>query len=142
VCTGLDYGPYYDRAGLIVLDQFRLIEAQKLIVSAAPWPSREAVIKAKGFEFYAPRSRFKAPEDEDDFYIVDLLGLKVKDPSGEIIGQIKAIDNFGAGDLLLLRLSGRPEIYIPFTRNFVPEVHLNDGHIVADLSGFTEDNPS
>jgi 16S rRNA processing protein RimM len=138
----LDYGPYLDKFGAVVLDQFKLIEAQKLIVSAAPWPSREDVLKAKGFEFYVPRLRFSDLEDHDNFYIIDLIGLKIKNRDGDTIGQIKGIDNFGAGDLLLISLNERSDLYLPFTYDHVPEVHIQQGYIVADLTGFITDEPS
>jgi len=134
----LNYGPYFDKDGRQVLDQFRVMDGAKLIVSAAPWPNREDALKAKGFEFYVPRDRFAIIEDEDDFYIIDLIGLHIKDRSGETLGQIKAVDNFGAGDLLLMGQYKGPDIYLPFTRQNVPEIQIKAGYIVADLSDYSD----
>lgn len=60
--------------------------------------------------------------DEDGYYIEDLIGLDVIGEDGQKIGTVKAVENFGASDLLEIKpLSGQPFL-IPFTDEFVPEV--------------------
>ncbi len=49
-----------------------------------------------------------------------------------MIGRIKSVQDFGAGDLLEIAPSeGGPTWWLPFTREAVPEVRLGDGYVVA-----------
>jgi len=52
----------------------------------------------RGLELFIPRDALPEPE-EDEFYLADLIGLQARGLSGEPIGRIKAVQNFGAGDL-------------------------------------------
>ncbi len=42
-------------------------------------------------------------EDEDEFYLADLVGLEVRDETGAKTGTVSAVHNFGAGDILEIR---------------------------------------
>ena len=104
--------------------------------------TREQAIEAKGKQFFIKREQL--PETSgDDFYIADLIGLKAINPTGERIGIIKAVLNFGAGDVLELTLTqtrktiGR-EPMIPFKKQFVPEVEIEKGFVVVDLEVWLE----
>ena len=71
-------------------------------------------------------------EDEDDFYLADLIGLAAWTPNGAALGVVKAVQNYGAGDILELDPGGGlATMFIPFTRDAVPEVHLCEGRIVV-----------
>jgi 16S rRNA processing protein RimM len=50
-----------------------------------------------------------------------------------ILGQVAAVLNHGAGDLLELRGSGlKAPALVPFTRTIVPTVDLTAGRIIVD----------
>ena len=85
----------------------------------------------RGLKLYIPRERLPAP-DEDEYYLTDLIGLAVVDPQGAAMGAIKAVQNFGADDLLEIDpAEGGPSWWLPFTREAVPEVSIAEGRIVA-----------
>ncbi len=87
----------------------------------------------RGTEFWLPRDKLPVIEDDNEFYIEDLTGLEVQDPDGNKIGEIIAVRNFGAGDLLEIRpLNGQP-YYLPFTKETVPEVCIQEGKIIVNL---------
>jgi 16S rRNA processing protein RimM len=93
--------------------------------------SKEAADALRGLRLYVPRTALPAPEDEDEFYHADLIGLAAETPAGEGLGRIAAVHNFGAGDVLELDPgAGRPTVYLPFTREAAPEVHVGEGRIV------------
>ena len=78
-----------------------------------------------------PRSALPAP-DEDEFYLADLIGLQARTPEGEVLGVIKAVPNFGAGDMLEIEpASGGQSWYLPFTRECAPEVRIGEGYVVV-----------
>lgn len=95
---------------------------------------RTAAERLNGVELYVDRSLLPAPDDEDDFYHADLIGLEARLGDGTVLGEVSAVPNFGAGDLLEVRdpLSGDTFLY-PFTRKVVPEVRLKDGYLVIDV---------
>jgi len=85
----------------------------------------------KGVLLYADRARLpKLPDDE--YYHTDLIGLTVVDTGGAPLGQIIAVQNHGAGDIL--EVTGGPKaLLIPFTLAIVPTVDLAARRVVADL---------
>lgn len=94
--------------------------------------SKEAADALRGLKLHVPRSALPAPEDEDEFYLTDLIGLNVLTPDGAPLGRVKAVDNFGAGDLLEIDPGeGSATWYLPFTRENVPEVDLAAGRLLG-----------
>lgn len=76
-----------------------------------------------GVELYADRSTLPTEED-GEFYHDDLVGLAVQDDTGATIGKVTAVQNYGGGDILELKLSDGKEALIPFTHAAVPDVDL------------------
>jgi 16S rRNA processing protein RimM len=94
--------------------------------------TREEAEALRGLRLFIERSRLPKPE-EDEFYLVDLIGLAVRSPSGEPMGGVKSVQNFGAGDLLeIAPPGGGASWWAPFTRAVVPDIRLADGLIVVD----------
>jgi 16S rRNA processing protein RimM len=86
----------------------------------------------RGLKLYVPREALPVTEDEDEFYLADLIGLAVETPAGEVLGTVRDVHNFGAGDLLeIAPAAGGPTWWLPFTREAVPEVRIGEGRIVA-----------
>ena len=92
--------------------------------------TREDAEALRGLQLFVPRAALPAP-DEDEFYLADLIGLRVVDPAGLEIGSIKNVQNFGAGDLLEIAPLAAPTWWLPFTREAVPEVRIAEGVVVA-----------
>ena len=86
----------------------------------------------KGATLWADRDRLPALPD-DEFYHTDLIGLPVYDAGGVLLGKVRAVQNFGAGDILEIFAPGRKTtLMLPFTRAVVPTVDIKAGRIVAD----------
>lgn len=100
-------------------------------------PTREAAEALKGTRLYAPRDRLPALPD-DEFYHADLIGLSVVDTGGASLGKVRAVHDFGAGDVLDI-VGGPKPIMLPFTRSAVPTVDLTAGRLVADLTELGDD---
>ncbi len=94
--------------------------------------SKEEADALRGTELYVARDRLPSLPD-DEFYHADLIGLEVRDPGGASLGTVIAVHNHGAGDLIEIRLSGKPQpLLLPFTRASVPTVDLARGILIAD----------
>jgi len=80
-----------------------------------------------------PRDRLPPPDDEDDFYHADLIGLRCETAEGALIGHVAAVHDFGAGDILDIKPPKGPNLTLGFTKVNVPVVDLAGGRIVVAL---------
>ena len=95
--------------------------------------SKEAADGLKGTRLYADRAALPALPD-DEFYHADLIGLDVVDTGGAPRGQVSAVHNHGATDLLEVQAKGQSgTVLVPFTgQEVVPTVDLGLRRIVID----------
>lgn len=88
---------------------------------------RDAAARLTNLKLYARRADLPPPEDEDEFYFADLIGLAAVDPDGAALGTIRAVHDFGAGASLELSDGS----LLPFTRAVVPQIDLAAGRAVV-----------
>jgi 16S rRNA processing protein RimM len=128
----LDYRELKRQDGGVALTLLRGRAAKgSLVATAKEVSTREAAEALRGLQLYIPRTALPPPEDEDEFYLIDLVGLAVVTPDGEPLGTVRTVQDFGAGDLLEVQPSEGPSWWLPFTREAVPEVSLAERRIVA-----------
>lgn len=70
---------------------------------------------------YVPRESMPEP-DEGEVYIDDLIGLPALDAEGSEIGSVLSVQNYGASDLLEIRLKNGKSVLVPLTPDFVPDI--------------------
>lgn len=75
-----------------------------------------------------PRSALP-PLAEGEYYHADLIGLPCESPTGEPLGQVVGVEDFGAGDLLEIEKPDGRRSMVPF-RDGIAD--LADGRIVVD----------
>jgi len=92
---------------------------------------RNAAEALKNIRLYVSREKLPQPE-ADEFYHADLIGLAAQKQNGETIGTVKAIHNFGAGDLLEIEPSTGASFMLPFNDTTVPMVDLAAKKIVIE----------
>jgi 16S rRNA processing protein RimM len=128
------YGPFEtSRNGLVVAIAAARGTTNMLVARLAGVNDRAAAEKLNGVELYIERDKLPAPDDDDDFYHTDLIGLRAELGDGTVLGTVTAIPNFGAGDILEVRGPGGGETFLfPFTRAVVPHIHLEDGYLVIE----------
>jgi 16S rRNA processing protein RimM len=132
------YGALDDGAGRTFRVQGARATPKGVVARLAGIADRTAAEALKGTELWVDRDRLPAL-DEGAFYHADLIGLAAVDPEGRPLGEIVAVHNFGAGDLLEVRLAdtGKTEL-LPFTEAFVPAVDLASRRAVVVLPGEDE----
>jgi 16S rRNA processing protein RimM len=91
---------------------------------------RDAAEALRGLRLYVPRAALPKT-NEDEFYHADLIGLPVETSEGARLGSVRAVHNFGAGDILELRDEAGRELMLPFSDAVVPKIDLAAGRIVA-----------
>lgn len=92
---------------------------------------RMAAEALKGLRLFVSRDMLPDAED-DEFYHADLLGLEVVAQDGTTLGTVRAVENFGAGDMLEINDARGGVSTIPFTLAAVPEVDIKTGRVVVD----------
>lgn len=105
---------------------------QGLIATIKGIKDRNAAELMKGTELFIDKNKLPEPSEEE-FYYDQLIGLDVRDAAGASLGRVAALYNFGAGDILEVKLTaGHKEMY-PFTKQSFPQVHIDKGYVLADL---------
>jgi 16S rRNA processing protein RimM len=132
------YGPLSDGGSRTFQIEAARATAKGVVARLRGVADRNAAEALKGTELFVDRHRLPAVED-GAFYHADLIGLAIVDPDGRPLGEIVAVHNYGAGDLLEVRLaeSGRTE-FVAFTEAFVPEVDVAGGRAVVRLPNADE----
>jgi 16S rRNA processing protein RimM len=127
----VSYGPLYDKAGKVVLTPKRWRPIKDgLAVTAPEVATREAAEALRNTPLHVPRAVLP-PAEEEEYYHVDLIGCRVEALDGAMLGEVVAVQNFGAGDVLELRDSAGAQRFIDFSRAAVPVVDLVGRRIVA-----------
>jgi 16S rRNA processing protein RimM len=126
------YGPLSDESGTRM---FRLESARAtpkgVVARLQGVDDRNGAEALRGVALYIERDRLPEAAD-DEFYHADLVGLAAVSPDGKPAGEIIAVHNFGAGDLLEIRLAGSSKTeFVPFTDEVVPEVDIAARRVVV-----------
>ena len=83
-------------------------------------------------------ARMMIPEDaaykvgEDEYFIEDLVGMKVVDTTGTDLGKIKEVLNYPAHDVYVISKDDK-DILIPAVHEYIQEVNMNTGTIKITL---------
>ena len=93
---------------------------QGAVATFAEITDRSGAEALRGTVLTVPRSALP-PLGEGEYYHHDLLGLPCVSTDGQAIGEVVAIDNFGAGDILEIAKPDGKRFMVPMTAQAVPE---------------------
>jgi 16S rRNA processing protein RimM len=126
------YGPLLtDRPGITVAIEKARQSKGIVIARLEGVADRNAAEALNGTALYITREKLPPPDDEDDFYHSDLIGLEARLDDGHVLGEVVAVPNYGAGDILEVKDPRSGDTYLyPFTRAVVPEVRIAEGYLV------------
>lgn len=90
------------------------------------------------FEIFVDRESFPEPE-EDEVYLVDLIGMDVVDEDGKKIGMLESFSDNGMQYLFDVRLDPVGEkITLPYVDKFFPKIDMERKEITMILPEYTE----
>lgn len=92
--------------------------------------SREAAEALAGTELYVDRAALPGLGG-GEYYHADLVGLRAEHEDGTEFGTVKALFDFGAGDMLEIALKHGGAVFLPFTEAAVPLVDIDGGRVVV-----------
>lgn len=128
-----DYGPLERSDGGPPLEVLAVRPAKDGIIARfAGIGDRNAAEALKGVELSVARHRLPEP-GADEFYFADLIGLTACRADGRVLGEVVAVHNYGAGDVIEVRLvDSGTTVLLPFTRDTVPDVDTASRRLIVD----------
>lgn len=128
------YGPLLDARGAVVMEVKSFRPVPDGFAATSPQVrTREQAAALRSTPLHVERARMP-PVAEDEFYIVDLIGLSVEALDGSPLGRVRHV-LAGAQDLLEIEATPgvRASWHLPFTKALVPIVDLAGQRLVADV---------
>lgn len=92
---------------------------QGAVATFAEITDRSGAEALRGTVLTVPRSALP-PLGEGEYYHHDLLGLPCVSTDGSAVGEVVAIDNFGAGDILEIARPDGKRFMVPMNERAVP----------------------
>lgn len=105
-----------------------------LVAFAPAIADRSAAEALRGARIFVSRTHFPAPDDGDEFYWADLIGLTVVNRDGQPLGSVVGLLDTGPHSVLRVRAAGESteETLIPFVAAYVDSVDLAGRRIEVD----------
>lgn len=102
-----------------------------LVVQLEGVADRSAAEPLKGMLVGAPRAALPQT-GADEYYWADLIGMRVVNPAGELLGKVAGLIETGANDVLRVLADDGSERLLPFVDAVVTTVDREKGEIVAE----------
>ena len=120
-------------SNLYVFKNMRLTN-NKLIVQPMNCFNRNDAYKLKGKKIFSKSSNFPKTK-KNQYYYKDLVGCSVTLLDGKNIGNVISVNNFGAGDLIEIKIN-KKNIYIPMNKDNLVSIDINSKKIIVNpISG-------
>ncbi|PSL01193.1 16S rRNA processing protein RimM [Haloactinopolyspora alba] len=104
----------------------------RLLVRFDATSGRDAAEALRGTMLQAEIADDARPDDPDEFYDHQLVGLWVVTTDGAEVGTVGEVVHTPAQELLAVRREAGGEVLVPFVAEIVPEVDLSAGRVVVD----------
>jgi 16S rRNA processing protein RimM len=129
------YGPLSDETGR----RFTLrwvgegIAEVSLVVDDRPVKiaGRSAAERLTNTKLFVERDRLPPPDEPDEYYLADLVGLAAVGADGAPLGVVSAVHDYGAGVSLEIARDNAGSLLIPFTEACVPAVDIAAGRLTV-----------
>jgi 16S rRNA processing protein RimM len=119
-----DYGPLETEDGARRFEIETLRAAKDHLVARLKGVGdRDAASSLRNTDLFVSRDKLPKIDEEDTYYHADLVGMSAITPEGVPLGNVTAIHNFGAGDLIeIATTAGGEPLLLPFTETVVPNI--------------------
>ncbi|NTW04721.1 MAG: 16S rRNA processing protein RimM [Peptococcaceae bacterium] len=117
---------------------------KELLVEKAKWHQKYILVKfvgigdmteAEGLKGYIVKiGRDELTELPDNsYYIFDIIGLRVYDENGAILGQVEDILQTGSNDVYVVGSAENPPLLIPALKQVIKDIDLANGKMTVAL---------
>ena len=107
---------------------------QMVILKFKEFQDRDAVEKLRQCSLLVTRDK-AVKLQKDEYFIADLIGLKVLDDDreGEELGTLEDVITTGANDVYSIRMKDGKEVLLPAIKQCVREVNVEEGYVRVHL---------
>jgi len=106
------------------------------------WQGKHLIMKFEGIESCDSAEKYRGtfveipretchPLDEDQYYVADLIGLRVRTSDGLTVGTLKEVLQETAQDIYVVH-AGSKDVLIPAVRQFIKQIDLDRGEMVVE----------
>lgn len=132
----------FKRLKEVILDTGK--EQMTLEIESVKFFKQFVILKFKGFdnindvEKYRQKSLFVTRKNavrlsRDEYFIADLMGLKVVNESGEDVGILREVMETGANDVYVIDMSDGRELLLPAIKQCILEVDVEQGFVKVHI---------
>lgn len=99
-----------------------------LLIKFKEFHNRDEVERLRKKELFVSRE-YASPLKKDEYYIADLIGLKIIDEEDQEIGTLKDVLQTGANDVYQILMKDGKELLLPAIRQCVLQVNIEEGYV-------------
>jgi 16S rRNA processing protein RimM len=111
----------------------------RLLVKFAEVPDRTAAEQLRNLFVQAEIDEDERPEDPEEYYDRDLIGLTVRTGDGVEAGEVIDVVHLPSQDLLEIRRPAGNAVLVPLVEELVPEINMDKQYVVvADRPGLLD----
>ena len=126
----------------VILDTGR--EKRELEIASAKFFKNMVILKFKGIDDINDVEKYRhatlwvtredaVPLEDDEWYIADLVGMKVTTDEGEDLGELVDVLQTAANDVYVVQLKNKQEILIPSIKQCILDVNVEEGTMLVHL---------
>lgn len=120
-----NYEIFYDKAGVAYEIDWLRATAKHVIAKFKNIVDRSGAEGLRSTELFVKRAQLPKLELEE-FYYSELAGMQLIDEQQKTHGMVKAVHNFGAGEILeIVDIAGK-SFLLPFKKQLVPNIDINN----------------
>ena len=108
------------------------VHSGRLLLQFAGYDDRTSAERLRGVLLLADVDPAELPEDPDEFFDHQLVGLAVRTVDGRPVGELQEVLHLPGQDVLAVRRPDGTETLVPFVAALVPRVDVEGGEIVID----------
>lgn len=108
------------------------VHSGRLLLQFEGYDDRTSAERLRGVLLLADVDPTERPEDPDEFFDHQLVGLDVRTVDGRPVGRLHEVLHLPGQDVLAVRRPDGTEALVPFVSAMVPSVDVDAGEIVID----------
>jgi 16S rRNA processing protein RimM len=106
------------------------VHSGRLLLTFEGVPDRTAAEALRNVLLIAEVDPDELPDDPEEFYDHQLVGLDAVLADGTVVGEVHEIAHLPSQDLLIVRRPDGREVMVPFVEEIVPEIDLDGQRLV------------
>jgi 16S rRNA processing protein RimM len=108
------------------------VHSGRWLMRFAEVPDRTAAEALRGTLLLVDVDPAELPEDDDEWYDFQLVGLQAVRADGTPLGEVTEVLHLPAQELLAVRSPDGREVLVPFVSAIVTEIDVEGGRVVVD----------